>query len=158
MWLKLSKRPRADRRRSRAPPGVNERKCPGSGSAVGGSEEISPPRSPDEVEPAEESLAATRVSWSDATRALSSQQRTPDWPMVKTSSPVPSKLSTTGPMLSSTSVAVMADSMTATLAQRERPRCCDLGLCSWSCGELNPRPLPCHGSALPTELQPRTSG
>ncbi len=25
----------------------------------------------------------------------------------------------------------------------------------WSCGELNPGPLECHSSALPTELQPR---
>ncbi|GAH35341.1 unnamed protein product, partial [marine sediment metagenome] len=26
----------------------------------------------------------------------------------------------------------------------------------WSYGELNPGPLACHASALPTELQPRT--
>ena len=25
----------------------------------------------------------------------------------------------------------------------------------WSCGELNPRPLECKSSALPTELQPQ---
>ena len=26
----------------------------------------------------------------------------------------------------------------------------------WSCGELNPRPLECKSSALPTELQPQS--
>lgn len=27
----------------------------------------------------------------------------------------------------------------------------------WSCGELNPRPLECKSSALPTELQPHSA-
>ena len=41
-----------------------------------------------------------------------------------------------------------AAALLATTRQRE-------GFCWWSWGESNPRPLECHSSALPTELQPQ---
>ncbi len=31
-----------------------------------------------------------------------------------------------------------------------------IGIYWWRVGDSNPRPLPCEGSALPTELTPRT--
>ena len=34
---------------------------------------------------------------------------------------------------------------------------CVINVKIWSCGELNPRPLECKSSALPTELQPQLS-